>query len=57
MAKPKGRRVVKFGPVKDWKVVYSSSGTAVQIKTSTALYEVSRPAQRYRKVFAEVQVS
>ena len=29
MAKANGRRVVKFGPVKDWKIVYSNNGAQV----------------------------
>ncbi len=55
MAKANGRRVVKFGPVKEWKVLYTSSGTQVQIKTHLGLYELSRPAQKYRKTFADLQ--
>jgi hypothetical protein len=31
VVKGKGRRVVKFGPVKDWKVVYSATGAQVQV--------------------------
>ncbi|GAX75038.1 hypothetical protein CEUSTIGMA_g2482.t1 [Chlamydomonas eustigma] len=55
LIKSRGRRVVEFGPVKDWKIIYSGSGTGVQIKTSLALYELSRPAQRYRKAFSDLQ--
>jgi hypothetical protein len=35
--------------------MFASGLLQVQIKTSLALYEVSRPAQRYRKVFSDLQ--
>lgn len=54
LAKEQGRRVAAaFGPVKEWRVVYTKAGTSVLIKTAAALYEVQRPASTYRKVHAQ----
>jgi hypothetical protein len=36
LTKSKGRRVGTFGPVKDWKIMYSGSCTAV----SEGMYEI-----------------
>eukprot|EP00955_Chlamydomonas_euryale_P098086 365123-Chlamydomonas_euryale.AAC.26 len=53
--KDAGRKLEKFGPVKDWKVAYSATGTTVQVKTNLALYELVKPGPRYRKAFADFQ--
>jgi hypothetical protein len=55
VAKAKGRKVTQpFGPVKEWKIVYSGDNVSILLKTATAIYEVSKPANKYKATFAEL---
>ena len=55
VSKSKGRKVAQlFGPVKEWKVVYAGDNASIVLKTATAIYEVSKPAHKYKATFAEL---
>lgn len=55
ISKAKGRKVTQpIGPVKEWKVVYSGDNASIVLKTATAIYEVSKPAHKYKATFAEL---
>lgn len=55
LSKSKGRKVAQpFGPVKEWKVVYAGNDATIVLKTATAIYEVTKPAQKYKATFAEL---
>ncbi|GFH06108.1 cytosine-specific methyltransferase [Haematococcus lacustris] len=56
MAKGKGRRVAQaFGPLKEWKLVYSKASVQVVLRTAAAVYEVIKPAPSYRKIWSQFE--
>ncbi|MEW5318123.1 MAG: hypothetical protein WDW38_009370 [Sanguina aurantia] len=55
MSKDKGRRVTRFGPIKEWKSVYSKGECQVQLKTASGVYTLSRPSPAFRKLFAALE--
>eukprot|EP00798_Chlamydomonas_sp_ICE-L_P026224 gene26224-11958_t len=52
--KGQGRRTAKFGPIKEWKIQYSSAGAQMTLKTALGLYDLVKPSTSYRKVFTQL---
>lgn len=54
LSKKKGRRVIRFGPILDWRVSENDSDVQIMLRTPSAEYACLRPSVAYKKLFAHL---